>query len=108
MKLTVPFDCLIYLLDFFVLFLLINKPFVSKVGNNNECVLFNKINHHQENKAELKLQQQNLTSQILPVCSVYLQKRTYLHFVLKNMYENIKNENSTEKCEQNVNVRSDS
>jgi hypothetical protein len=41
------------------------------------------VNHHQENKAKLKVKQQNLTSQILPVCSVYLQKRTYLHFVLK-------------------------
>jgi hypothetical protein len=32
------------------------------------CVLFNKTNHHQENKAKIKLTHQNLTSQILPVC----------------------------------------
>jgi hypothetical protein len=32
------------------------------------CVLFNTINHRQENKAKIKLKHQNLTSQILPVC----------------------------------------
>jgi hypothetical protein len=32
----------------------INKSFISKVRNNNERVLFNGINHRQENKAKLK------------------------------------------------------
>jgi hypothetical protein len=32
------------------------------------CVLFNSINYHPENKVQIKLKHQNLTSQILPVC----------------------------------------
>jgi hypothetical protein len=63
----------------------INKPPTSKVKNNNECVLFNRINHCKENKT-LK---HNLTNFALPVClplkadvlAIFIEKHRFLVFV---------------------------
>jgi hypothetical protein len=50
----------------------ITKPSISKVKNNNERVLFNRINHCKENKAKIK--HKTLKHNLTNLASVFTSK----------------------------------